>query len=91
MFAEATRPALMARMTVAGPVWQSPPLKRPSKLGTAPSESVTTQPPLAGDAHVLKRLGIDVLPMATNTRSQGMTRRAWRRHAGPDARGEARR
>lgn len=44
MFAAATLPALMARMTVAGPVWQSPPQKSPSKPGTEPSGLQTTRP-----------------------------------------------
>ncbi len=61
----------MARMTVAGPVWQSPPLKEAVEVRHGAIRIGDDAAPLAGNAHLLKRLGIDVRPMATNTRSQG--------------------
>lgn len=74
-----------------GAVWQSPPLKRPSKLGTAPSESVTTQPHL--QAMPMSSNGLESMswPMATNTRSQGMTRSGVAAARGADAHDGARR
>ena len=61
MFAAATLPALMARMTVAGPVWQSPPQKSPSKPGTEPSGSVRIRPHAALDARALEVGRVDLL------------------------------
>ena len=46
IFAAATLPAAMARMTVAGPVTQSPPAKTPSILSIWPLASATNAPRL---------------------------------------------
>ena len=46
MFAAATLPAAMARMTVAGPVTQSPPANTPSMLSIWPLASATKAPRL---------------------------------------------
>ena len=73
MLAAATLPALMARMTVAGPVWQSPPEYSPSKPGTAPSESVTMRPHVHGTPMASNGAESMSWPMATITRSQAMS------------------
>ena len=73
-------------MTVAGPVWRSPPLKRGHRSWAQRHRIGDPRSPLTSDAHVLKQPGIDVLANGHKHALAGMTRRAWRRHAGPDAR-----
>ena len=72
MFAAATLPAAMARMTVAGPVTQSPPANTPSMLSIWPLASATKAPRLMVILLCSKPCVSTPCPMATTIPSAAM-------------------
>ena len=72
MFRAATLPAAMARMTVAGPVWQSPPTNTPSSPSARKLSSATKRPHSAAMPNSSKGAVTTFWPTANSTTSASM-------------------